>query len=123
MKSTGLFRFIRITGFFLLFTLFFSCGDKNPLAPVEERADNEIWINDSGFEPATLTISLGESVIFTNKDSETHAIQSGTPSNPTAVFATRNLTKNSSQTITIGQKGSYIYHDIDSHATGTIIVL
>lgn len=123
MKRTGTFRIIRLAGLFLLFALLFSCGDKNPLAPVEERAENEIWITDSGFEPARLTITLGESVVFTNKDNETHAVESGTRDNPNTNFYLDTIEKGESEILTLTQKGSYLFYDIDSHATGTIIVL
>ncbi|KAA3619636.1 MAG: hypothetical protein DWQ05_02620 [Calditrichaeota bacterium] len=123
MTKTGVLRQVRLMGLLVVFSLLASCGDNNPLAPGEERDENEIWITATGFEPTRLTIQLGESVVFTNKDTETHAIQSGTPNNPTALFSTRNLTNNNSQTVTINQKGTYVYHDIDSHVTGTIIIL
>lgn len=123
MQKTGLLTAMRIVGILLMLVLLASCGDNNPLAPQDERAENEIWITDAGFEPATLTIQLGTAVIFTNKDDATHAVQSGTPANPTALFSTRNLTKDNSQTLTINQKGTFVYHDIDSHLTGTIIIL
>ncbi len=123
MQKTGLFSTARIICALLVLLFLSSCGDNNPLAPQDERAENEIWINDNGFEPATLTIQLGQTVIFTNKDDMTHAVQSGTPGNPTALFSTRNLTKNNSQTLKINQQGTFVYHDVDSHATGTIIIL
>ena len=123
MQKTGWFSCGRIVVALLVLFIFAGCGDNNPLAPQDERAENEIWITDAGFEPATLTIQLGTAVIFTNKDEATHAVQSGTPANPTALFSTRNLTRDNSQTLTINQKGTFVYHDIDSHATGTIIIL
>ena len=59
--------------------LLIRCGTENPLAP--SRGDNEVWIQSSGFDPQELTVTVGTSVKWTNKDATGHDVTSGTPGN------------------------------------------
>ena len=61
----------------MLLTLLTGCDNAIPLEP-EVRAENEIWIESSGFEPEELVVTTGTTVVWVNKDTARHAIQSVT---------------------------------------------
>lgn len=78
----------------------------------------EVEIEDSAFAPADLTIQVGESITFTNKDSSVHTA--------TAVhgeFNTGSIEADESVTITFEEAGSFDYYCFFHESmTGTITV-
>jgi len=113
--------------FVLLIALAFGqwrCAE-NPLQP-DVRGSNEVWIQSSGFDPATLTVTAGATVTWTNKDNVTHSVDSGTPMDPDPAFNSPNLKPNDPPfQRTFSQRGTVRYYCLihqNNHGTGTIIV-
>jgi len=101
----------------------FSCGDNNPLAP-EVRGANEIWIQNSEFVPDRLTVPVGTTVKWVNKDDTPHTVDSGTPRNPvTNGFSSPVLEKkNMSFSWTFDTKGTFSYFCSIHSEQGQVIV-
>ena len=70
--------------FFALAFLQWRCSE-NPLQPFL-RGPNEVWIQSTGFDPTTLTVSVGATVTWTNKDNLKHDVTSGLPGNVRSDF-------------------------------------
>lgn len=78
----------------------------------------EVEIEHSEFSPADLTIQVGDSVTFTNKDNMVH-----TASAVDASFTTGDLLEDESYTVTFDEAGTYDYYCFyHSSMTGTITV-
>jgi plastocyanin len=98
------------------------CGENNPLAP-EIRGPNEIWIQNSQFVPAVLTVAVGTSVKWVNKDNISHTVDSGTPQNPVTMFNSPVLDKrNMSFTWTFSAAGKYFYFCSIHGQQGQVVV-
>jgi len=110
--------------FLLLMALAFlqiQCGE-NPLQP-DPRGPNEVWILSSGFDPATLTVSAGTTVTWSNKDNVRHDITSGLPDNVENLFlASNNLNTNEQHSVTFSQRRTFNYFCTRHRNTGKIVV-
>jgi plastocyanin len=86
----------------------------------------EVLITSSGFSPSTLTIKVGDTVTFINKDSNSHWPASDphpTHTNYPGFDALRPLKTGESYSFTFTKQGAWNYHDhLDPSLTGTIIV-
>lgn len=107
-----------------------------PTAPIPptSTAGNTVEIISSGFSPNTLTINVGDTVTFVNKDSTTHWPASNI--HPTHTLypesggcigskfdACNSLAQGETFSFTFNEKGSWNYHDhLQPGLTGTIIV-
>lgn len=96
--------------------------EESVMTPTVEDAmmtENEVVIEDFAFAPATLTVSVGDTVTFTNKDLTSHT---ATADDGTS-FDTGLLGQNESATVTFDTAGTYTYH-CTPHPTmkGTIVV-
>jgi plastocyanin len=96
-------------------------------APTEPppSSGHNVSITSSGFTPRTLTISVGETVTWTNNDNATHSVESGTFMNPSGDFITDNIGAGGSDTITFSSRGTFPYYCVIHPApvkTGTITV-
>ena len=81
-------------------------------------AKNYIEISNFNFSPATLTVKVGDTVTWTNKDSMSHSATADDKSFDTGV-----LTKGQSGKVTFSKAGTYTYYcSIHSSMRGTIIV-
>jgi plastocyanin len=75
-----------------------------------------VQIKDSAFNPATLTVDAGTTVVFINVDKEAHKLKSTT-------FNSNNMKKGDSYSHTFTEQGSYDYIcDIHPEMTGKIVV-
>ncbi len=111
--------------------------------PPTPQADNEnmVEITSAGFEPKSITVKVGESATFTNKDTSphwpasavhpTHKVYPGSDiakcqneAEKTNIFdACKGLNEGESWTFTFNEKGTWKYHDhLSSGLTGTIVV-
>lgn len=102
--------------------LLIRCGAENPLAPA--RGDNEVWIQASGFDPTSLTIPIGTSVTWTNKDATGHDVTSGTPGNVANDFSgSPPLNQNETHSAAFPKSGRFPYF-CSRHPgkVGTIVV-
>lgn len=96
--------------------------EEESAAPTAEEAmvaENEVVIENFAFAPATLTVSAGTTVTFTNKDLASHT---ATADDGTS-FDTGLIGQNESATVTFDTPGTYAYH-CTPHPTmkGTIVV-
>ena len=77
-------------------------------------------IDNYSFTPSTLTIAIGTTVTWTNRDSEVHTVvaDDSAPS-----FRSAGLDTDDSFSFTFSQAGAYSYHcSLHPHMTGKIIV-
>jgi plastocyanin len=98
---------------------------ENPLQP-DMRGPNEVWIQATGFDPATLTVSVGTTVTWTNKDNIRHDVTSGQPGNVENAFdPSANLSANATFPVSFSRRGTFNYfcsiHG-NNHGTGRIVV-
>ena len=78
-----------------------------------------VSITAAGFAPATLTITVGECVTWTNADTTNHAvISTGSPT----FTGSGTLRPGESFTATFGRVGTYRYTDRGGSPAGTVIV-
>lgn len=79
---------------------------------------NEVFIQGMAFVPATITISAGTAVTWTNKDAVTH----NATSSP-ALFSSGSLANGATYSFTFATPGTYSYKcTIHPSMSGTVIV-
>jgi plastocyanin len=84
---------------------------------------NEIWMQNTSFNPANKTISKGTTITWINKDSYAHTVTSGIRNSPNGLFDGRNIGKNESFSYTFENEGKYPYYcEIHSGMSGTVTV-
>lgn len=113
-----------------------------PLAPPAFGAgdSNEIVITTNGFEPSSLTVQAGETVTWTNKDSQSHWPASavhpthtlypgsgiekcGTAEESMTFDACNPVAAGGQYSFTFTEQGTWKYHDhLNPAKTGTIVV-
>lgn len=92
--------------------------EETPEIPVGDGENVEVTIEDNAFNPATVTISAGDTVRWTNLDSTTHTV-TGTGTN----FGSENLNQGDSYEFLFTDPGTYEYYcEIHPSMTGTVIV-
>jgi len=100
------------------------CGE-NPLQP-DLRGPNEVWIQSTGFDPATLTVAAGATVTWTNKDNVKHDVTSGLPGNVENAFdPSPNLSASATHSVPFSRRGTFNYFCLthgNNHGTGKIVV-
>jgi len=85
-------------------------------------AKTSVMIKGFAFGPASVTIAKGGSVTFTNSDSATHTVSSGTAPNKDGKFD-KEISGGSETTITLDTPGTYTYFcNIHQSMKGTIVV-
>lgn len=118
MKTIRLF-----SGILVLSVILFSCSKSNDNNPDQNSSStgptaNEVWIQGSAFNPATLTVSTGTRVTWQNKDGMTHTVTSDA-----TLFDSGNLGTNASFSFVFTTAGTYAYHcKIHTGMTGTVVV-
>jgi plastocyanin len=81
-------------------------------------ADTAVTIAGFAFDPATVTIQVGDSVTWTNQDSTAHTATAGDGS-----FDTGNIGNGASATVTFDTAGTFAYAcSIHPTMTGTVVV-
>jgi plastocyanin len=66
---------------------------------------NEVYIQGSAFSPATITVAVNTTVVWTNKDGIAHTVTSDTD-----VFDSGNMAANATYSFTFTTAGTYPYH-------------
>jgi plastocyanin len=98
---------------FIAVSLFYANCNKNSNPP-----KNEVYLNTSLFDPTTITVSIGTTIKWTNKESVTHTVTSDS-----GVFNSGNLTQSQTFSFTFNTAGTFPYHCIyHSNMKGTVIV-
>jgi len=83
-----------------LFIFFNSCSSSNSAPPA-----NQVFIQGMAFSPATLTITVGTTVKWTNKDAVSHTVTSDT-----GAFDSGNIANGSTFSFMFMTAGTYNYH-------------
>ena len=80
----------------------------------------DVAIHNYSFTPGTLTVAVGTTVTWTNRDFEVHTVVADdTPS----TFKSAGLDTDDRFSFTFNKAGTYSYHcSVHPHMTGTIIV-
>ncbi len=79
---------------------------------------NTVIIENYAFNPATITVKVGDTVTWTNKDSMEH-----TASSDDGTFDTGLIKQGKSGTVTFSKAGTYTYHcTVHHNMKGTVIV-
>lgn len=95
-------------------------GDSNNPITVSQIAKSyDIKISGYAFSPKSLTVNVGDSVVWTNEDSVSHTVTSDSGSELSSSF----LSKGQTYPHTFSQKGTFLYH-CSPHPgmKGTIVV-
>ena len=81
-------------------------------------ADSAVTIAGFAFDPATVTIQVGDTVTWTNQDSAAHTATAGDGS-----FDTGSIANGGSQTVTFDTAGTYAYIcSFHPQMTGSVVV-
>jgi plastocyanin len=91
------------------------------LAPTVRAADEAVDISGFQFQPASITVQVGDTVTWTNSDSTAHTVTSTTGA-PEA-FDSGNLTQGDTFSFAFMQAGTYPYRcEIHTSMTGEVVV-
>jgi len=111
------------TGHFALtvLALFFGLGTMllvMPYLPVAEAADHSVNISNFAFSPNSITISPGDTVIWTNNDGTAHTVTGNNGS-----WGSGDLANGQTYSHTFATAGDFSYHcSIHTYMTGVIHV-
>jgi plastocyanin len=121
--KTRLFPFLTsLTTVLLLTSVLAACGAGNkttqPTTPATIASGSIVILSNFAFSPATLTVAVGSTVTWTNKDASSHTVTSDTE-----VFNSGGMSQNATFSYTFNTAGTYAYHCIiHTYMKGTIIV-
>ncbi len=90
--------------------------------PFEPNDVTEVAIRNGSFSPSSVTVAAGETVRWTNEDSEVRTVESGTPMGPTSVFNLNTLQPGDSDDFTFNTTGTFPYYSSITGATGRVVV-
>jgi len=87
-------------------------------------AANEVWMQNTLFNPKSKTVNKGTEITWINKDSFDHTVTSGTPNNPDGLFDSGTIGSGGTFKRTFDSAGTFNYYckihqDV---MTGTITV-
>lgn len=92
--------------------------EETPELPIGDGETIEVVIEDNAFNPATVNISTGDTVRWTNLDSTTHTV-TGTGTS----FVSENLNQGDSYEFLFTDPGTYEYYcSIHPSMKGTVVV-
>lgn len=88
-------------------------------APAKGSKNYQVAIHNFAFEPNSITVQAGTTVVWTNKDEEPHTVTSA----GTGFTSSKALDTDDTYTATFSTPGTYTYYcSIHPHMVGTIIV-
>ena len=108
-----------LAGALVIGTGMIATGQKKFLASAQEKpATTEVKIDNFSFGPATLTVPVGTSVTWTNRDDIPHTVVSSD-----GVFKSKALDTDEKFSFTFSKAGTYSYFcSIHPKMTGKVIV-
>ncbi len=99
-------------------TLLLSAGSPGSTANTAEPASAEVKVDNFSFGPATLTVAVGTTVTWTNRDDIPHTIVS-----TEKVFKSKVLDTDEKFSFTFSKAGTYPYFcSIHPKMTGSVVV-
>jgi plastocyanin len=96
-----------------LLILVTGCKSNSSTAPATSGGSpgaNEVWMQSLAFNPAAKTISVGNTVTWTNKDNTTHTVTSGVPGAPDGMFNSGNLNSGATFSFKFTTAGTIKYY-------------
>ncbi len=79
---------------------------------------NEVWMQNTAFTPASITVPVNTTLTWTNKDGITHTVTSNT-----GLFGSPNISGGGTYSYLFTTAGTFPYHcTIHSSMSGTVIV-
>lgn len=88
-------------------------------SPSKGSKNYQVAIHDFAFEPKSITVPAGTTVVWTNKDEEPHTVTSA----GTGFTSSKALDTDDTYKATFSTPGTYTYYcSIHPHMVGTIIV-
>jgi plastocyanin len=79
-------------------------GGSNPGGGTASPGANEVWMQNTAFNPAMKTIAVGTTITWTNKDAASHDVTSAT-----GLFASPTMGQNATFSFTFTAAGTYNY--------------
>ncbi len=111
--KTGRFAIVILT-VIISVNLLNSCTKMNDNKP----GPNEIFIQGMAFDPNTITVTVGTTITWRNKDAVNHTVTSDA-----ALFDSGLIPKDGTYTHTFTTAGTFPYHcTIHTYMTGTVVV-
>ena len=110
---------------FISLFVFLSCNEDDEMTGNGGNpGPNEVWMQSDTFNPATITVSSGTTITWTNKESDVHTVTSGASGNPSGIFASADLGLNGTFSFTFSSQDTIEYFCIHHtpNMRGTIIV-
>jgi plastocyanin len=94
------------------------CSKSSNNTTTPAQGANEVWIQNTAFNPTTLTVAVNTTIKWTNKDGVTHTVTSDS-----SLFNSGNIASNGTYSHQFTTKGTYTYHcTIHSMMTAKVIV-
>jgi plastocyanin len=129
MKNKSTFKLCAALAALMMFMLLTGCNKDNGYGSTGPSntgspGPDEVWMQNTAFNPSSLTISAGTTVTWINKDNMTHTATSGVPGNPNGMFNSGNMNQGATFSYTFNTAGTFDYYCIPHSATmkGKIIV-
>ena len=92
-------------------------SDTAPVMPAGPGT-NEVWMQNTAFTPASITVTVNTTIKWINKDSFDHTVTSDS-----SLFDSGTINSNGTYSRQFTAAGTYAYHcTFHSHMTGTVIV-
>ncbi len=117
----GFSRLLAISSILLAMTGLLACqgyGATTPTTSSPPASGNSVTLANFAFSPATLTVKVGTTVTWTNKDPATHTVTSDT-----GVFESGNLAASASYSYVFSKAGTFNYHcSIHPSMKGSVVV-
>ena len=93
-------------------------ANNNPGGGTPSPGANEVWMQNTAFNPSTKTVAVGTTITWTNKDATSHDVKSAT-----GVFSSSTMAMNATFSYTFAAAGTYNYScTFHQGMNGTIIV-
>ena len=72
--------------------------------------ENEVWMQNTAFNPKNKTITVGTTITWVNKDGTNHTVTSGTPGNPDGLFDSGTIGPGGTYSRTFNTTGTFNYY-------------
>jgi plastocyanin len=96
-----------------------SYGNEVNFTTMAAPGPNEVWIDGMAFIPETITVTVGTTIKWTNKDGVSHTVTSTTPGS----FDSGIIPNNGTYSLQFNTTGTFSYYcTIHTSMTGTVIV-
>jgi plastocyanin len=103
-----------------------ACGDQPASTATRSAAAtavDHVQIKDFKYAPATITVGVGTTITWTNRDNAPHTATSGSSPDADGVFESGTITKGASKTVTVSRRGTFTYYcAFHPFMKGTVVV-